>query len=185
MQMRKIVGAVIVAVGFVFAHSVWLAQEVPVTSAADEGTEIAKLKAEIDELKGRLPSQSHAMMDVDYHFSNLWFAGQGKNWPLAQFYLNETRSHLRWAVRIIPVRRIPGGEVDLRGLLEAVDSTGLAEIGKAIAGRSSEGFTRAYRQTLEGCYSCHRAADKPYLRPRIPDQPESRIINFDPGATWP
>ena len=35
------------------------------------------------------------MMDVDYHFANLWFAGQSKNWPLAQFYLNETRAHLR------------------------------------------------------------------------------------------
>jgi hypothetical protein len=74
------VGALIVVVGFVFGHSVWLTQDVPVTSAADEGTEIAKLKAEIDELKDRLPSQSHAMMDVGYHFSNLWFAGQGKNW---------------------------------------------------------------------------------------------------------
>jgi hypothetical protein len=185
MQMRKIVGAVIVAVGFVFALSVWLAQDIPVTSAADEGTEIAKLKAEIDELKGRLPSQSHAMMDVDYHFSNLWFAAQGKNWPLAQFYLNETRSHLRWAVRIIPVRRIPGGEIDLRGLLEAVDSTGLAEIGKAITDKNGERFAGAYRRTLEGCYSCHQAADKSYLRPRIPEQPASRIINFDPSATWP
>jgi hypothetical protein len=185
MQMRKIVGAVIVAVGFVFAHGVWLAQDASVTSAADEGMEIAKLKAEIEELKGRLPSQSHAMMDVDYHFSNLWFAGQGKNWPLAQFYLNETRSHLRWAVRIIPVRRIPGGEIDLRGLLEAVDSTGLAEIGKAIVDKNGEQFAGAYRRTLEGCYSCHRAADKPYLRPRIPEQPESRIINFDASATWP
>ena len=186
MQMgKKIVGAVIVCVGFVFAHSLWLARDVPVTSAADEGTEIAKLKAEIDELKGRLPSQSHAMMDVGYHFSNLWFAGQGKNWPLAQFYLNETRSHLRWAVRIIPVRRIPGGEIDLRGLLEAVDSTGLAGIGKAIADKNGEAFTGAYRRTLDGCYSCHKASDKPYLRPRIPEQPESRIINFDPAATWP
>jgi hypothetical protein len=185
MQMRKIVGAVIVAVEFVFALSVWLAQDIPVTSAADEGTEIAKLKAEIDELKGRLPSQSHAMMDVDYHFSNLWFAAQGKNWPLAQFYLNETRSHLRWAVRIIPVRRIPGGEIDLRGLLEAVDSTGLAEIGKAITDKNGERFAGAYRRTLEGCYSCHQAADKSYLRPRIPEQPASRIINFDPSATWP
>jgi hypothetical protein len=182
---KKIVGAVIVCVGFVFAHSLWLARDVPVTSAADEGTEIAKLKAEIGELKGRLPSQSHAMMDVDYHFSNLWFAGQGKNWPLAQFYLNETRSHLRWAVRIIPVRRIPGGEIDLRGLLEAVDSTGLAAIGKAIADKNGDAFTGAYRRTLDGCYSCHKASDKPYLRPRIPEQPESRIINFDPAATWP
>jgi hypothetical protein len=184
--MRKtIVGAVIMCVGVFFAHSLWLARAVLVTSAADEGTEIAKLKAEIDELKGRLPSQSHAMMDVDYHFSNLWFAGQGKNWPLAQFYLNETRSHLRWAVRIIPVRRIPGGEIDLRGLLEAVDSTGLAAIGKAITDKNGEAFAGAYRQTLDGCYSCHKASDKPYLRPRIPQQPQSRIINFDPAATGP
>ena len=183
--MRKSFGAVIVAVGFVFAHGIWLARDVPVARAADEGAETAKLRAEIDELRGRLPSQSHAMMDVDYHFSNLWFAGQGKNWPLAQFYLYETRSHLRWAVRIIPVRRTPGGEVDLRGLLEAVDRTGLTEIGKAIADKNSEGFTGAYRRTLEGCYSCHKASDKPYLRPRIPEQPSSRIINFDPAATWP
>ncbi len=83
------------------------------------------------------------------------------------------------------MRRIPGGEVDLRGLLEAVDNTGLAEIDKAITGMNGDQFARAYRQTLEGCYACHRAADKPYLRPRIPEQPQSRIINFDPAATWP
>jgi hypothetical protein len=144
----------------------------PFARAADSGAEITQLKAELDELKGRLPSQSHAMMDVDYHFTNLYFAGQSKNWPLALFYLNETRSHLRWAVRIIRVRRIPGGEVDLRGLLQAVDSAGLAEIGKAIEDKSSDA-------------SCHRASDKPYLRPRIPERPESSIINFDPAATWP
>jgi hypothetical protein len=158
----------------------------PLTSTADEpAAELARLKAEIEQLKGRLPSQSHAMMDVDYHFANLWFAGRSKNWPLAQFYLNETRSHLRWAVRIVPVRRIPGGEIDLRGLLEALDATGLSEIGKAIASKNTEEFTGAYRHTIEGCYACHKASDKPYLRPRIPEQPESRIINFDPAATWP
>ena len=155
-------------------------------SLAEEPTaEITRLKAEIEELKGRVPSQSHAMMDIDYHFTNLWFAAQSRNWPLAQFYLNETRSHLRWAVRIIPVRRIPGGEIDLRGLLEAVDSTGLADIGKAISEKSGVAFDGAYRRTLEGCYSCHKASDKPYLRPRIPEQPAARIINFDPAAAWP
>jgi hypothetical protein len=164
---------------------VWMAGRPTTLSADDPAAEIARLKADIEQLKGRLPSQSHAMMDVDYHFANLWFAGQSKNWPLAQFYLDETRSHLRWAVRIIPVRRIPGGEVDLRGLLEAIDRAGLTEIGKAIADKNSERFTGAYRHTLEECYACHKASDKPYLRPRIPEQPESRIINFDPGASWP
>jgi hypothetical protein len=158
----------------------------PSPSPADEPpAEIARLRAEIEELKGRLPGQGHAMIDVAYHFSNLWFAAREKNWPLAQFYLDETRSHLRWAVRILPVRRTQAGEVDLRGLLEAVDRAGLAAIGQAIAGKSPAAFAGAYRQTLEGCYTCHKAVEKPYLRPRIPEQPEARIINFDPAATWP
>jgi hypothetical protein len=153
--------------------------------ANDDGAEIATLKAEIEQLKGRLPSQSHAIMDVGYHFANLWFAGQKQNWPLAQFYLDETRSHLRWAVRIVPVRRTQAGAVDLGGLLEAVERTGLTDIGKAIGEGKADSFASAYRRTLEGCYACHRASDKPYLRPRIPQEPEARIINFDPTATWP
>src|SRR5215472_11171340 len=105
MSMRRILG-VMVPLAIMAASST--------ASLAEEPTaEIARLKAEIEELKARVPSQSHAMMDIDYHFTNLWFAAQSRNWPLAQFYLNETRSHLRWAVRIIPVRRIPGGEIDL------------------------------------------------------------------------
>lgn len=163
----------------------WWADSPRLSRADDANAEITRLRAELDQLKGRLPSQSHAMMDVGYHFSNLWFAGQHRNWALAQFYLDETRSHLRWAVRIVPVRRTKGGEVDLRGLLEAVDRTGLAGLAKAIGDQSPDAFAAAYRQSLEGCYACHRAADKPYLRPRIPEQPEAKIINFDAAATWP
>src|SRR2546427_8391049 len=40
--------------------------------------------------------QSHVMADVGYHFANLWFAADKQNWPLANYYLSETRSHLRW-----------------------------------------------------------------------------------------
>lgn len=61
------------------------------------------------------------MKDIAYHFSNLWFAGGAQNWPLAGFYLNETRSHLRWAVRVRPVRRTSTGEVDLRPILDGFD----------------------------------------------------------------
>jgi hypothetical protein len=164
----------------------WSFGSMPTLRAADgDNAEMTKLRAEIEQLKGRLPSQSHAMMDVGYHFSNLWFAGQKKNWPLAQFYLEETRSHLRWAVRIISVRKTTSGEVDLRGLLEAVDHAGLAEVGKAIAGRNPSAFETAYKQTLDGCYTCHKAAEKPYLRLRIPDVPETRIIDFDPFPASP
>ena len=69
----------------------------------------AALHAEIERLKAIVPDQAHAMQDVEYHFTNLWFAGKAKNWPLAEFYWKETLSHLHWAVRMIPVRKDNAG----------------------------------------------------------------------------
>jgi hypothetical protein len=157
------------------------AQEKPVEKASD----ITALRAELETLKGKVPDQSHAMKDVGYHFANLWFAGQKKNWLLAKFYLDESRSHLKWAVRIIPVRKTKAGDLDLNGILQALDNTFLSQIQKSIDARDTEQFATAYKQTLEGCYSCHKAAEKPFIHPQIPEQPEARIINFDPEAKWP
>ena len=157
------------------------AQEKPVEKASD----IAALRADLETLKGKVPDQSHAMKDVGYHFANLWFAGQKKNWPLAKFYLDETRSHLKWAVRIIPVRKTKAGDLDLNGILQALDNTQLSQIQKAIDARDTEQFAAAYKLTVEGCYACHKAAEKPFIRPQVPLQPEAKIINFDLEAKWP
>jgi hypothetical protein len=141
----------------------------------------AALKSEIDALRALVPSQSHAMMDVDYQFSNLWFAGTNENWPLAQFFLNETRSHLGWAVRIRPVRRLSnGGEFDLRPMLQDVERTALAGLRAAVERHDKAEFQQAYRRAMDACFACHQAAEKPYLRPRIPEQPSSRMIDFVP-----
>ena len=151
------------------------------SETTNESSEIAALKAEIERLKGMVPDQSHAMKDVAYHFTNLWFAAQKKNWPLADFYLAETRSHLRWAVRIIPVRKTPAGQ-DLRlaDILEPMDKTILTELKTCVSGKDSDGFRAKYEQTLNACYSCHVAAGKPFLRLEVPKQPEAQIIRFDP-----
>jgi hypothetical protein len=55
----------------------------------------------------------------------------------------------------------------------------------AIAGKDKAVFEKIYKESLTMCYSCHKAADKPYLRPQIPSEPASRIMNFDPRADWP
>jgi hypothetical protein len=143
------------------------------------------LLEEVAHLKQLVPSQSHAMQDVGYHYTNLWFAGQKRNWPLATFYLNETRSHLKWAVRIRPVRKTKAADVDLEGIREAFDTSSLLEVQQAIDASDAGRFTEAYRRALEGCYSCHKASEKPFLRPQVPSQPEQRIINFEPNAGWP
>lgn len=148
----------------------------------DSTNEVAQLRAEIQRLKGLLPDQSHAMKDVAYHFANLWFAGQKRNWPLAEFYWAETRSHLRWAVRIIPVRKDPqGNEIRLTEILDPIDKVSLQQVGDAIKARDSAKFVETYKQMLDSCYACHLAVGKPFLRLQIPQQPEVPIIKFDPA----
>jgi hypothetical protein len=146
----------------------------------DANAELAALKKEIETLKGKVPDQSHAMKDVAYHFTNLWFAGQNENWPLAKFYCDETRAHLKWAVRIIPVRKISGGELPLQPMLEGIDQSFFVPLQKTIDAHNLADFSKAYHQTLDGCYACHAAAEKPFLRLKVPEEPEVRIIEFSP-----
>ena len=142
--------------------------------------------AEIERLTTLVPDQAHVMADVGYHFANLWFAADKQNWPLADYYLGETRSHLRWAVRIHPVRKTKAGaEIDLKAILDAVDNSFLSEIGTAITSKDFAKFKIAFRQTIEGCYACHKACEKPFLRPQVPNAASVTILNLDPNATWP
>ena len=151
-----------------------------------QDSEIAALKAEIQVLKDRVPDQAHAMQDVANQFTNVWFAEGKQHWELANFYLGETRNHLRWAVRIIPKRKDRAGhEVDLVSILQSVENGAFKQLEAAIKSKNDERFVAAYKFSLESCYACHKAADKPYLRPQIPTGPGTQIINFDPRAKWP
>jgi len=79
--------------------------------AAPLPDELAALKADVELLKQKATDQSHVMADVAHHFSCLWFAGEKENWALADFFFSETQSHLRWAVRVIPVRKDAAGRI--------------------------------------------------------------------------
>ena len=143
---------------------------------------VARLKA----LEDLIPSQSHMMSDVGDHFTNLWFAGRAENWPLADFYLSETRSHLRWAVRRIPIRKDNRSrEINLGNILAAFENSQLTRLKKTIDSKNKVDFELIYKESLTVCYSCHVAVDKPYLRPQVPTEPASRIINFEPKANSP
>ena len=176
--------AIVAGLSVLYSQSVAQSQVTPsAAKPADATNELAALRAEVNRLKGIVPDQSHAMKDVAYHFGNLWFAAQQENWPLADFYWSETRSHLRWAVRIIPVRKDPqGNEIRLTEILDPIDKTSLQRVGDAIKAKDSAKFVETYKQMLDSCYACHLAAGKPFLRLQIPQQPEVSIIRFDPVA---
>ena len=144
------------------------------------------LPTEVAQLKALVPSNSHIMMDVQFHWTNLWFAGRRKNWPLAQYFFNETRGHIQWLIRKSPmIRGQDGKDVDIQGIFDGVDTSSLAAVKTAIEKQDSAQFAATYKTMLESCYACHKAVGRPYLRPMLPPTQVMPILNFDPSATWP
>jgi len=148
--------------------------------------DIAGLNDEVSRLKNITPNLSHVMADVAFQYSNLWFAAQQKNWPLAMFYYNETRGRIRWMLRINPAPKTPEGEVvNLQGIFDGIDTSSLAMLKQTIEKKDAAGFPAAYKLMLESCYACHKSAGRPYLRPMVPTTPPQSIINYSPTASWP
>jgi cytochrome c553 len=145
----------------------------------------AEMQAEIERLKTLVPSYSHPMQDVAINWASLWFAAQKKNWPLARYFYNEARSHIAWTVRINPNDKVNGEIVDLKSIYDAIDTSSLMMVRDAIEKQNSTQFVAAYKTMLESCYSCHKAAGKPMIRPQIPTAAVLTMVNMDPAATWP
>jgi hypothetical protein len=120
--------------------------------AADTALQQKDLVARIEALESVIPDQAHIMADVGDHFTNLWFAATAENWPLAEFYLNETKSHLRWAVRAKPIRKdSQGRDINLGNILEAFENSQLTQLKQAIDGKDRRTFERVYNDSLTTC----------------------------------
>ena len=144
------------------------------------------LPMEVAALKALVPSNSHIMMDVQFHWTNLWYAAQRKNWAFAQYQFNEMRGHVIWLTRKSPTLRAQDGtDVDIKSIFDGVDTSSLADVKAAIEKKDSVRFAATYKTMIESCYSCHKAVGRPYLRPMIPTAPAMTAINLDPNATWP
>ena len=165
----------------------WLVtRAAPPTAAQTAAAPSAEVAADVARLKSLLPTQSHIMNDVAYHWFNLYFAVEKKNWPLARYSFDEARQSVRWAVLLRPVRKLQDGkDVDVKGIFDGIDPSAFATVQLAIEDKDSAAFAEAYRQALAACYSCHKAVGHPELRPMVPTAPPTTIINFDPNAQWP
>ena len=145
------------------------------------------LPAEVAQLKLLVPSNSHIMMDVQFHWTNLWFAGRKKNSPSRQYFFNETRGHIQWLIRKSPMIRnqVDQTDVDISGIFDGIDTSSLAAVKTAIEKQDSLQFAATYKTMLESCYACHKSVGRPYIRPMIPQTSVMPLLNFDPNATWP
>jgi len=142
---------------------------------------------EILNLRQLVPTNSTIMMDVQFHWTNLWFAGKKRNWPLAQYYFNEARNHIQQLVRKNPTIRNAqdGTTVELQGIFDGIDTSSLQMVKDAIEKKDGQVFEKNYKTMIESCYACHKSVGRPYIRPQIPTSQVQAIVNMDPNATWP
>jgi hypothetical protein len=160
----------------------WMTRNVP-TPAAQATPAAGAATGDLAYLKSVVPTQSHTMIDAAYHWSNLWFAAEKKNWPLARYFFGEARQSIRWAVLIRPVRQLPDAKtVDVKGIFTAVDMSAFAAVQLALEDEDHDAFVASYKSANEACYSCHTASGLPFLRPGIPTTPPSTVISFEPTA---
>ena len=113
--------------------------------------QVDELRAEIKKLQGLAPDQAAIMTHVGYHWTNLWFAVEKENWPLAEFYLSETRANLKWAVRAKPIRKTAAGDVNLGNIAEALDNTEFTQMKTAIGKKDKDRCVKLYDQAMQFC----------------------------------
>ena len=113
------------------------------------------------------------MMDVQWHWTNLWFAAQAKNWPLAQYYFNETRGHIQWFVKKSPTMRSAGPEreeVNIEGIFDGIDTSSLTDVKNAIAKKDPVQFANTYK--IMNRVACNWDPDTDHL----PGQPRPALL---------
>ncbi|PYU34182.1 MAG: hypothetical protein DMG31_06900 [Acidobacteria bacterium] len=181
-------GAALLALGAILGGLFVSSWEHPAAVAQQNNPPVtqATLLADVTRLRDITPPFSHPMVDVAMFAANLWFAGDKKNWPLANYYLGEMRNRLGWEVRLNPSPKGADGTLmDMKNIFDGIDTGSLTKLKTIIAMKDSKRFAAEYKNLLEDCYSCHKTAGRPYIRPMVPTAGSQPIVNLDPGATWP
>jgi hypothetical protein len=99
----------------------------------------------------------------------LWFAGQGGNWPLADYEIDKLKDGFE------DVNRRIGGDT-----VEKAVGGPVAALEKAIESKDRSSFTRAFDQLTAGCNSCHRTLDHAFIAIQRPNSQPYSNQSFAP-----
>jgi hypothetical protein len=124
------------------------------------------LQNRIDSLEIKLadtykPGFGEFMSGIQAHHSKLWFAGQNKNWKLADFEVHEIME----AIEDIQKFQTEREESQLIGMINpALDSINIA-----IQQKNSALFKSSYTFLTNDCNKCHSAVEFEFNVVKIPD----------------
>ena len=121
-----------------------------------------------------VPGLGEIMSLQQMRHAKLWLAGSQKNWPLADYELDELREGFDDVQKLHATHEgIPVGAMAKSLTTPPVDA-----LAKAIDAKDAAGFAKSFDQLTDACNACHRAAKRGFIvitRPSTSPYPNQRF----------
>ena len=143
---------------FVMAMVIIASCQQPNNQSGEMQTSIDSLQKKLDETYK--PGFGEFMSGIQLHHAKLWFAGQNKNWPLADFEVHEIQESLNDIQKFCNDRP----EVKSIGMINpAIDS-----VNNAIQQKNLPLFKSSFILLTNTCNNCHKATEHAFNVVTIP-----------------
>jgi hypothetical protein len=126
---------------------------------------------------GARPRLAEIMLLVQVRHAKLSLAGEARNWPLAEFLIEELKESLEDAETLHPTFK----DIPVKSMIENLAMPPVAEVEKAVAAKDRAQFVRAFARLTAACNACHRAAHHDYVVIQRPSRSAFPNQQFEPA----
>ena len=127
--------------------------------------------------KTYVPGLEQFMGVIQNQHVKLWYAGQARNWELAEYQLGEIKEVMSDVQDLVPTFK----DLPLADMLDAVITGEIAQLEKAIDGKDAVAFDAGFDKLTAACNACHRATGNSFIVIRRPVGPAFPNQDFSPG----
>jgi len=130
----------------------------------------AELKSDLDNMPVQaytnyVPHTGEFMSTIQIHYSRLWFAGDAKNWELANFEIGEIKEGM---VDIVKYRPIYEKGVHIATMVYKYLDQPMADIQKAIKSKDRVKFRQYFNNLTSACNACHQESGVGFIKVKRP-----------------
>ena len=109
--------------------------------------------------EGHAPGLVEVMLTTQSHHAKLWYAGNARNWELADYQIDELKEGLEDAAKQIPdYKGVPVGS-----MIENLMMPPIAEVEGAIKTQDRAKFVAAYDKLTAACNACHQGSKRGFI----------------------
>ncbi len=119
--------------------------------------------------KGYTPGLGEIMTLNQMRHAKLWYAGQARNWELADYEIDELQEGLDDVVKFHPTHK--DAPLPLSALIPKIMDQPVRDLRAAVKAKDSAAFALAYDAVTAGCNSCHQATNFGFNVVRRPADP--------------